>query len=205
MGDILLVASSAMGALSASRRIGTSLAEAARQENPAIGVTVRDLNGIAHVSFDGLRAFGLPPAERTDEQAAIVAFADCLMEEVERASIIVIAAPMYCLTIPSTLKAWIEHLNRPGKAFKRGPEGETGLLTGRTVYVVITRSHRFAADDAMNFQESYLKAMLGFFGMTDVRFILVEGTSEETGKAEIAAAEVRAAEIGQAIGRDWSR
>lgn len=192
-----------MGALSTSRRIGLKLAEAAKYSHSAIDVFVRDLKDIPHVSYEGLRAFRLPPAERTADQAATVAFTDRVIEEVERAAIIVIAMPMYCFTIPSTLKAWIEHLNRPGRAFLRGPEGDIGLLTGKKVYVIVTRSHRFAAGDSMNFQETYLTAVLGFFGMTDVHFILAEGTAEESGKADIAEAEALAVEIGQAIGRGW--
>jgi FMN-dependent NADH-azoreductase len=196
MKEILFVTSSALGEHSGSRRIGLALVEAAQKANDGLRLHTRDVTGIPHVSLDGLSALRTDPKNHTPAQAAAVAFADGVIEEVERASLIVIAAPMYTFTIPSTLKAWIEHLNRPGRAFRQTEHGAEGLLTGKKVVVVATRGSVFAKDDPMNFQENYLAAVLGFFGMKDIDLIVAEGTAHEGGKDALRAAEERATRIG---------
>lgn len=103
--------------------------------------------------------------------------ADRLIEEVEAADILVIAAPMYNFSIPSTLKAWIDHVTRAGRTFRYGAAGPEGLLKGKKVFVVTARGGIYSDGPAkvMDFQEPYLHAMLAFLGLVDVRFIHVEG------------------------------
>lgn len=197
MKDILLVTSSALGAHSGSRRIALALVDALQQKSgDAWRLCTRDVANIPHVCLDGLSALRTEPAARTPAQAAAAAFADGVIEEVERASVLVLAVPMYTYTIPSTLKAWIEHLNRPGRAFRQTEHGSEGLFKGKKVVIVATRGSVLAADDPMNFQENYLAAALGSFGMTDIELIVAEGTAHEGGKDALRAAQERAADVG---------
>jgi FMN-dependent NADH-azoreductase len=157
-------------------------------------VTERELTptSMPHLSLDALGALMTPPEQRTAEQAKSVAFADRLIEELEAADTIVLAVPMYNFSIPSTLKAWIDHVARAGRTFRYTASGPEGLLKGK-------KSSRspgggFYTGDSparsLDFQEPYLRGVLGFLGLTDVSFIHVEGlkVSPETAEEGIARA-----------------
>jgi FMN-dependent NADH-azoreductase len=94
---------------------------------------------------------------------------------------------MYNFSISSTLKAWIDHIARAGRTFRYTASGSQGLLTGKKVFVASSRGGSYADGPAkpMDFQEPYLRAMLGFLGLTDVTFIHAEGQNVS---AEVAAA-----------------
>jgi FMN-dependent NADH-azoreductase len=85
---------------------------------------------------------------------------------------------MYNFSIPSTLKAWIDHITRAGRTFRYGAAGAEGLLKGKKVFIVTGRGGVYSGDSparGMDFQEPYLRAMLGFLGLDDITFIHVEG------------------------------
>ena len=83
--------------------------------------------------------------QRSAEQSASVAFADRLIEELEAADTIVLAVPMYNFSIPSTLKAWIDHVARAGRTFRYTAAGPEGLLKGKKVFVITGRGGFTAA------------------------------------------------------------
>jgi FMN-dependent NADH-azoreductase len=139
----------------------------------------RDLtaDGIPHLSLVAFTASLTPADARSSAEQRAAALADALIEEVEAADVIVLAVPMYNFSIPSTLKAWIDHITRAGRTFRYGPAGPEGLLKGRKVFVITGRGGVYSDDSpakGMDFQEPYLRAMLGFLGL-DVTFIHVEG------------------------------
>ena len=119
-----------------------------------------------------------PSDKRAMTERRAAALADTLIEEVEAADVIVIAAPMYNFSIPSTLKAWIDHIVRAGRTFRYGAAGPEGLLKGKKVFIVTGRGGVYSGESpakSLDFQEPYLRAMLGFLGLDDVAFIHVEG------------------------------
>lgn len=93
---------------------------------------------------------------------------------------IVIGAPKYNFSIPTQLKAWIDRIAQAGCTFKYTDKGPVGLAGGKTVIVVSARGGVYStteAGQAMEHQESYLKVVFGFFGITDVRFVRAEGVA----------------------------
>jgi FMN-dependent NADH-azoreductase len=124
-----------------------------------------------------LAALGVPAEQRDEGQAARVAFADRLIEELEQADTIVIAAPMYNFSVPSTVKAWIDHIARAGRTFRYTAEGPQGLLTGKKVYLALSRGGIYTQGpaSALDHQESYLRAVLSFVGLTEVTVVHAEG------------------------------
>jgi len=114
------------------------------------------------------------PEERTAEQVERAAFADRFIEEVEASDVIVIAAPMYNFSLPSTLKAWIDHIARAGRTFRYTPTGPVGQLKDKKVYVVLSQGGKNTGSP-MDFEQPYLRGVLGFLGITDVTFVNVEG------------------------------
>jgi FMN-dependent NADH-azoreductase len=181
MSKLLFVTSSVFGDNSKSRQIALEFIAAWRTAHPATSLATRDLNAgpMPHISLDTLGALMTPAEGRTREQQASVDFSDRLIEELEAADTIVIAAPMYNFSIPSTLKAWIDHVARAGRTFRYTAAGTPeGLLRNKRVFVVTGRGGFYAGESparALDFQEPYLRAVLGFLGLDDVSFIHVEG------------------------------
>jgi FMN-dependent NADH-azoreductase len=85
----------------------------------------------------------------------------------------VFAVPMYNFSVPSTLRAYFDHIARAGVTFRYSANGPEGLLKGKKAYVFITRGGFYA--DAADTQTPYLKQFLGFIGITDVSFVYAEG------------------------------
>jgi len=102
--------------------------------------------------------------------------------------VVVIGAPFYNFSIPTQLKAWIDRIAQPGRTFQYTANGPEGLAKGKTVIIASTRGGVYSTSEggqAMEHQESYLKVVLGFFGVTDVRFVRAEGVAMgEAAKAQ---------------------
>lgn len=139
-------------------------------------VVVRDLANQPVPHLDGARfgAFLAKAEERTNEQQAVVAFSDALIEELQKADVIVLGLPLYNFGIPSTLKAYIDHIARAGVTFRYTETGPVGLLTGKKVYVFAARGGKYAGTP-LDTQTEYIRNFFSFLGMTDVEFIYAEG------------------------------
>jgi FMN-dependent NADH-azoreductase len=178
MTNLLFVASSLFGDGSQSRLIASEFIDRWRQSHPQTTVVERDLaDGIPHLSLAALAASMTPADTRSTAEHEAAVLADALIEEIEAADVIVLAVPMYNFSIPSTLKAWIDHITRAGRTFRYGAAGPEGLLKGRQVFIITGSGGIYSGDSpakGMDFQEPYLRAMLGFLGL-DVTFIHVEG------------------------------
>jgi FMN-dependent NADH-azoreductase len=180
MANLLFVSSSLFGDASQSRLIASEFIDRWREFRPSTTVVERELtaDSIPHLSLAAFTASMTPADTRDGAERQASALADALIEEVEAADVIVLTAPMYNFSIPSTLKAWIDHITRAGRTFSYGAAGVEGLLKGRKVFIITGRGGIYSNDSpakGMDFQEPYLRAMLGFLGLTDVTFIHVEG------------------------------
>jgi FMN-dependent NADH-azoreductase len=153
-------------------------------------VTVRDLaqHPLPHIDEDFVAATRTAEGPRTDRQRAILAQSDALVDELLAAEVIVIAAPMINFSVATTLKSWFDYVARAGRTFSYSKAGPKGLVTGKRVIIVSASGGVYSSgrSAAFDFQIPWLKAMLGFLGMTDVEIIRVEGTAlgpEAAGKA----------------------
>lgn len=137
-------------------------------------VIVRDLakNPVPHLDGERFGAFLATPESRTPEQAAVVEYSDALIAELKAADTIVLGLPMYNFGVPSTLRAYIDHIARAGVTFKYTDKGAVGLLTGKKAYVLVTRGGLYGDAHA---QATYIRDFLAFVGITDVEFIYAEG------------------------------
>ena len=162
--------------------------------NPVI---VRDLSAtpVPHLTAERLAALSLAAAARTLDQQRIVAESDELIDELKRADVIVIGLPMYNFGVPSTLKAYFDHVARAGVTFRYTAEGPVGLLTGKKAYVFATRGGRYAGTTA-DLQTAYVRQFLGFVGIRDVEFVYAEGLALGADERNSAVADA-VARIGQ--------
>lgn len=159
-----------------STKVANSVTERLKAAHPTATVTLRDLAVTPHPVLDeaALGALFTPADQRTPEQAARVALDDALIAEIQAHDTLVLGVPMYNFGVPVQLKAWIDAIARAGTTFRYTATGPEGLLKGKTVYVALARGGLYR-DTPNDSQVPYLKAVLGFLGMTDVRFIYAEG------------------------------
>jgi FMN-dependent NADH-azoreductase len=198
MKTLLFLTSSLFGPDSKSTTVASDFVGAWKAANRPAHVIHRDLanGGVPHLTGEHLAAWMTAPAERSERQQAIANESDPLIEEIEAADVIVIAAPMYNFSVSSTLKAWIDHITRAGRTFQYTANGPEGLLKNKKVYVVTARGGVYTGQSpakAYDFQEPYLRTILGFNGLTDVTFIHVEAQKMSPDAAEAAIANARAA------------
>ena len=161
---------------SQSTRLANELSAGLLGVNAGAKLTVRDLARQPHPVLDeaALGALFTPAEARSPEQAARVALDDALIAEIQAADVVVLGVPMYNFGITALLKNWIDAIARVRVTFQYTEKGPVGLLTGKTVYVVLSRGGKYR-DTPMDSQVPYLKAVLGFLGMTDVHFVYAEG------------------------------
>jgi FMN-dependent NADH-azoreductase len=144
---------------------------------------VRDLakDPVPHLDAERFGAF--IAKQRTTAQEDIVAYSDKLIDELKRADTIVLGLPMYNFGVPSTLKAYFDHIGRAGVTFRYTEKGPVGLLTGKKAYVLATRGGLYQGTQ-LDSQTQYVRDFLAFIGITDVEFIYAEGLAiSEASKA----------------------
>ena len=154
--------------------------------HPDAEVIVRDLAAapVPHLTAERFQAFVAKPGERTAEQQAHVAASDALVAEIGQADVVVLGLPMYNFGVPSTLKAYFDHIARAGVTFRYTEKGPVGLLTGKKAYVFAARGGLYK-DTPRDTQSAYVREFLAFVGITDVEFVYAEGLAMgETAKAE---------------------
>jgi FMN-dependent NADH-azoreductase len=193
MSNILYVTSSPRGGDSYSNRVAARVLDELEQAHPGATVVVRDVarDPLPHVDEDFVAALRSPEGPRTARQQGIIAKSDALIDELLKADIIVIAAPMYNFGIPSTLKAWIDYVARAGRTFRYTEKGPEGLVKGKKVILIHSRGGIYSSGpaQAMDHQGTYLRSVLGFLGITDIESIDVEGVAYGLDAAENAVAQ----------------
>ena len=159
-----------------STRLADEFVAAWRASNPAAEVVVRNLaeDTVPHLDAERFGAFLAKPGERSVQQQAVVEYSDGLIDELKRADVLVLGLPMYNFGVPSTLKAYIDHIARVGATFKYTDKGPVGLLTGKKSYVFATRGGLYAGTP-LDTQTAYVRDMLRFLGIDDVEFVYAEG------------------------------
>jgi FMN-dependent NADH-azoreductase len=177
MSKILLITSSPR-ADSYSTRVARKLAEKLASR-PGSSLTVRDLTRqpLPHIDDTFAVARNTPSDLLTSAQKSALSLSDELLAEFFAADTVIIAAAMINFGIPSSLKAYIDYIVRPGVTFRYGAQGPEGLVKGKKVYLVVARGGVYTQDStrALNFQDTYLITTLGFIGITDIEVIAVEG------------------------------
>ena len=178
-----------------SSRLATQFVDRWSAANPGAELIRRDLAAqpVPHLTAERFQSFLAKPEERTVEQQAVAGFSDGLIDELERADVIVLGLPMYNFGVPSTLKAYFDHVARAGKTFKYTATGPQGLLKGKKAVVFATRGGLYAGTP-LDSQTGYVRDFLRFLGIEDVEFVYAEGLAMgDAAKTESLAKAARAA------------
>src|SRR5438105_2153194 len=176
MKTLLQIKSSLFSDGGQSSRLAERFVAAWRESNPHGRVIVRDLalEPVPHLDAARFGAFLTKPGERNAAQQAVIEHSDALIDELRRAEVIVLGLPMYNFGLPSTLKAYFDHVARAGVTFRYTDKGAVGLLTDKEVYVFTARGGLYAGTPR-DTQTPYVRDFLAFLGMVDIEIIHVEG------------------------------
>lgn len=190
MTKILHISCSPRGHAAESYKLSQKIIGFLLKKNPTATVVDRVIGGGAISHVDANYALSQHSASAEISQAGTVSVSDELIQELESSDIVVIGTPMHNFTVPSALKAWIDHIVRARRTFNSTPEGKVGTLRDRPVFVAVASGGRFSGEGARqpDFLTSYLKAILGIIGLHDLTFFSVQGT----GSSPDAVAEARA-------------
>ena len=179
MKNILFIHSSPRGSESYSHRVARSVVGDLEAMYPDATVVVRNLakDPPPHVGQAFVSAVSAAGQPLTPEQSKALAFSDGLIDELTAADVLVLAVPMHNFGIPSTLKSWLDHVVRAGRTFSYSYEGPEGLLKGKRAILVLASGGVYSDGPAKphDFQEPYLRTILGFIGITHVDVVRVEG------------------------------
>jgi FMN-dependent NADH-azoreductase len=193
MTKVLIIDSAATGDQSVSRKLTAEFAEQLRRREPGAQIVRRDIGRapIPHLTEETVDTIRGGPAE-TQAAAAALALSDTLVAELQSADLIVIGAPMYNFGMPSTLKAWFDHVLRARVTFRYNESGPEGLLKNKRAIVIESRAGFYSEGPgaAMDHQEPHIRTLLGFVGITDVTYVRAEKLAfgPEAADAAIAAA-----------------
>ncbi|HUL55564.1 MAG TPA: NAD(P)H-dependent oxidoreductase [Usitatibacter sp.] len=183
-----------------SSRLAATYVAQWRAANPGARVIARDLasHPVPHLTAETFLALLAKPEERSPAQREAVALSDALIAELEAADVIVLGLPMYNYGVPSTLKAYFDHVARAGRTFRYTDKGPQGLLAGKKAVVLATRGGMHAGTPR-DTETAYVREFLGFIGIRDVEFIFAEGLAlGENAKASSLASAHRAIEAAAA-------
>ncbi|KAF1047422.1 FMN-dependent NADH-azoreductase [Xylophilus sp.] len=181
MAQLLHIDSSPQGGASVFRRLSAAAAQALA--GPGVRTVYRDLaaHPIPHLGGELIAALRPAPGSTPPDTPAVraeLALTEEVLGEFLASDVVVVGAPFYNFGIPSQLKAWIDRLAQAGRTFRYTAEGPQGLAGGKRVVIVSSRGGKYAGtpyEAALDHQEAYLKAVFGFFGITDVAIVRAEG------------------------------
>ena len=203
--NLLHIDSSVLGAASVTRQLTAEIVAALTRADAGARVVYRDLAAtpLGHVGGEAIPVVKFGSRDNLSEpQKAELALSDAVLGEFLAAEVLVVGAPMYNFSVPTQLKAWIDRICQAGRTFRYTESGPVGLAGGRKVIIASARGGRYAGtpmEAALDHQEAYLRAVLGFLGITDVAFIRAEGVSMGP-EAKAQALAAASAEIARLVG-----
>ncbi len=168
---------------SISRELTREFVKSWKSAHPDGSVIDRNLSTSSLQPLDAAWIYSVftPEDSRTPEQKAALATSDELIAELEQADEYVFGVAMHNFSIPSVLKLWIDQVVRVGRTFSHTASGAEGLLQGKKATVLVASGAVYEAGSpfsAMNFIDPYLKTVLAFIGITDVKFVSAGGASK---------------------------
>ncbi len=183
MKTVLRVDTSSRTTGSQSRALGDYFEHTWVKRNPSDCFVRRDVaeNPLPHIASQTITGFYTLEEKLTGELRRATALSDRLIGELRAADVLLLTVPIYNFSIPSALKAWIDHIVRIGHTFAYDGKNFTGLVTGKRAYVVCAYgAGGYLGNGPLagyDFLKPYLTLLLGFLGIQDIRFFAAEGTT----------------------------
>lgn len=184
---LLHLDASPRGERSHSRKLGRDFVEAWQAAHPTARVITHDLGHQPPplVSEAWVEGAFTAPAQQSAAAREAISVSDAYVDELLAADQLVITTPIYNLSVPAVLKAWIDQIVRVGRTFTKGAGGLEGLVKNKRVLVVVASGSDFrpgTPGGAYNFVEPYLRAIFGFIGITEVEFVYAHSLGGDEAK-----------------------
>ncbi len=174
---------------SQSRKLTAVFVEHWKSIHGDAAIQFRDLGNlhVPHIDEQWIAAAFKPVAARSDEEIESLRISDSYIAELREADVIVLGAPMYNWSIPSTLKAYIDQVLRVNETWRINPANPlnpyVGLLQNKTLVLLLSRGakgyEKGGYNEHMNFQSTYLKTVFAIIGISNVHVIVVDGESSD--------------------------
>ena len=176
MATLLHIAASPRGRDSHSRAAAEQAIQYWQRRWPGLTAIQRDLAASPppHPDAEFVAASLCPAHRRTPAQQARLALSETLIEELASAATIVISTPMHNFSLPSSLKAWVDHVVRPGRTFQTTAAGKRGLLKDRPVRVIMACGGAIGPTGQRDWATPYLQDLFAVIGMRDFQAFPVE-------------------------------
>jgi FMN-dependent NADH-azoreductase len=210
MKSILLILGSPRGRASYSNQIGRRIVDDLKSRYPAAKVVVRNLakEPLPDVGEAFVTGRVLAQDKRSRAEAEALALSDVMVAELMAADVLVLATPMHNFGISASVKAWIDHIVRPGVTFSYSDKGPLGLVQGKKAILVLARGGIYTEGPIKqyDFQEPYLRTVLGFIGMTDVDVVRIEGVAlgDDAVRNAVTSAKAKADDVVRVIASETS-
>jgi FMN-dependent NADH-azoreductase len=178
MKKILHLSCSPRGEAAESFRLSSRIVELLRQQEPAAAVTHRVIGHGTVPHIDANYAISQASLHDVSLEGSM-ALSEILVGELESADIVVMGTPMHNLTVPSALKAWLDHVVRARRTFDMTAMGKVGTLPDRPIYIAVASGGRFSGEHARqpDFLTPYITTILAMIGLRDLRFFSVQATA----------------------------
>jgi FMN-dependent NADH-azoreductase len=175
---ILHLICSPRGRSAESSRLSQKIVDALLAKEPTAEVVTRILadEPLDYVDTD----YALSQHSLADiSQEGTAAVSAMLVRELESSDFVVIGTPIHNFTVPSALKAWVDHVVRVRWTFNVSPQGKIGKLHDRPVFIAFSAGGRFSGERAHqpDFLTPYLQAVFAIIGLHDLTFFSVQGTA----------------------------
>jgi FMN-dependent NADH-azoreductase len=175
---ILHVNCSSRGPASESFKLSRKIVDLLLKKSPDAVLVKREIGGGALRHIDANYAFAQHSSAAEINQEGSISTSEELIRELENSDVVVIGTPMHNLSVPSALKAWIDHVVRARRTFNVGAAGKVGTLRDRPVFIAVASGGRFSGEHARqpDFLTPYLTTILGTIGLKDLNFFSIQGT-----------------------------
>jgi FMN-dependent NADH-azoreductase len=205
MAHLLVIESSPLSTGSFSRRLTQKAVELAVSADPGLEIIRRDLAAqpVPHLNEATVLAMRTPPDQLTEAQQAALEFSNLLVDELLAADLVLIGSPMYNFGAPSALKAYIDHISRPGRTFRYSEAGRPeGLLAGKSTLILTAAGGVYSQGQAraLDFLTPYLRSVFGVLGI-EAEFVHIEGVAFGPEAAAAAATQAEA----ELLTSTWAR
>lgn len=175
MKNALLINASPHGQVSHANQLALELVTSLRSRYPGLELVERDLGASPLPPLGMDYAHALTTVTPFDSPAFEVS--EGLIGELERSDILLIATPMHNFTLPAALKLWVDYVLRIHRTFSSSPEGKTGLLSDRPVYVLVGSGgfHQGERARQPDFLTPYLRQVFNTLGLFNLQFTYLQG------------------------------
>ena len=173
--NVLLVNASSRMQDSVTRHLTDRLVEELQKRHGIAQLVVRDVASTPPPFIDEswVMANFTAAENRNEKQRNVLSQSDMLVSELKDADVIILGVPIYNFSVPAALKAWIDQVARAGLTFRYTSDGPVGLLEGKQAFVAVA-SGGVPIDSAVDFTTPYIRHVLGFIGIEDIKIVAAE-------------------------------